>query len=466
MNRGILFICLTLLVAGSAYAGHLELYRRFCLEELVPVIDDPRIHVPVGCEVVDCCPGCPGPPIDWQILVQGDPLRAVDLVFENLPGATREKLKITGSAKWIDNNTLRVSAGRAVVSGFPADAGNPPVAQVKFDVDRSKLSRPQPAGTGAQADRAVNLEIRQQLGGIIVNETIARYAIYPCGPPPPPPTDRLRITNNAGGDSSLALLDARRASGCVNDEAMYLTNTRDVGSVLSNGVCNSEIAVFSTDDAMQLRTNVMSWTNALGDLTTVDLTPDVLNTPLSVWVMRGTFANTSMRVATDRARATQLYNTMKVGTIVSVAALRDATGDPDTPGLLNAACGSAANLRSQIGFDAGRLNVYYLNDPGARGWWCGNNTIIVGSGADNESLAHEIGHAFTLAHTNGIAGISNTNLMITGGTGRNSITKGQAFRCNVNTTSTMNTNGTRAGVTRSCPDGTTSVTCPALSLNP
>ena len=56
--------------------------------------------------------------------------------------------------------------------------------------------------------------------------------------------------------------------------------------------------------------------------------------------------------------------------------------------------------------------------------------------------------------------------MITGGTGRNSITKGQGFRCNINASSTMNTNGTRAGLTRNCPDATTSATCPSLALNP
>ncbi len=447
-------VCLGILTAGQANAGHLRLVRAICPDELKGLLIDEKIRIPVGCEVVDCCPGCPGPPLDWHIFVS-DP---VELTFENLPSETREKVVVEGNAKWTGETTLLLSAGRSVLRGFPAQAAQPPVANVAINADAVADKRPDTRGRDH-----FRFEVRQQLGEIVVNETSARYSIFNC---PAPPGDRLRLDNNAGANASVALLDARRSSGCVNDQPFHLTSVRDVGSVSSNGSCNSEVAVFSPDDAMQLRTNVNTWTSILGDVTPVDLTPDIRNTPLTVWIMRGTFANTNARLTTDRARASQLFNTMGVGTIVSTPAINDATGDADTAGLLDADCDDAANLRSRIGFTAGRLNVYYLDDPGARGWWCGNNTIIIGSGADNESLAHEIGHAFTLDHTNTVAGIPSTNLMITGGTGRNSITKGQAFRCNLNPSSTMNTNGTRTGITRNCPDGTTSTTCPSLALNP
>jgi hypothetical protein len=157
---------------------------------------------------------------------------------------------------------------------------------------------------------------------------------------------------------------------------------------------------------------------------------------------------------------------MNCGIGFQTTAINNATADPDTNALLNATCTQAANLRSQIGFTAGQLNAYYLDNPGgARGWWCGNNTIIVGAGADNESLSHEFGHGFSLGHTNGLPGFPATNLMLSGGTGRNNITEGQCFRCNVDDDSTLNTNGVRVGLTRNCPDKTTSSTCPASSLN-
>jgi len=234
--------------------------------------------------------------------------------------------------------------------------------------------------------------------------------------------------------------------------------------VLSNGACPSEVISFSDDDAMQLTENVNAWTDSTGDLLKSDMTPDLLQAPLTVWVMQGPFATTQGRANNDVTRASQQYNTMNCG-VGFTATVNNATANINTAALLNSNCNQAANLRTQIGFTNNQLNVYYLNNPGARGWWCGNNTIIIGQTADNESLAHEIGHAFTLAHTNTVAGMSAINLMVTGGLNRNNITEGQCFRCNVNQNSTLNTNGVRNGPTRNCPDGTTSVACPALTLD-
>ncbi len=277
--------------------------------------------------------------------------------------------------------------------------------------------------------------------------------------------DSIRVANNLGNDNTVVLLDGRRSSGCVNDEIWRIIDTSNVGNVLSNGPCNSEVIVFSDDDAMRLVAPVNIWTDSTGNTLTVDLTPDLLRERGTFWIMQGPFANTQARAVNDIARANQLYNTMNCGIGFQTIAINNSTQDPDTAALLNANCAQAANLRNQIGFTAGQLNVYYLNKPGARGWWCGNNTIIIGATADNESLAHEFGHALSLGHTNNIAGIPNTNLMVTGGTGRNSITEGQCFRCNVNTGSTLNANGVRTEPTRNCPDGTTNNTCPDLALD-
>src|SRR5437867_709447 len=119
MRARLFFLSCVMLFGGVSYGGHLELYRRLCFEEIV-VIDDPRVHIPVGCEVIDCCPGCPGPPIDWHIVVQGDPLRSLDFVFENLTPQIQQNLKLSNNAKWINSNTLRVNAGTTVIRGFPA----------------------------------------------------------------------------------------------------------------------------------------------------------------------------------------------------------------------------------------------------------------------------------------------------------------------------------------------------------
>jgi hypothetical protein len=171
------------------------------------------------------------------------------------------------------------------------------------------------------------------------------------------------------------------------------------------------------------------------------------------------------------------------------ATVVDATANPSAPGLLTRKCSQAGSLRQQIGFAPGQINVYYIGDvkreeppPGGgtdsvRGAMCGLvlssppgdanwNTILVSTlYKDAETLAHEIGHAFSLGHANLVSGMPATNVMYGTGMGRNSFTEGQCFRVNVNKNSALNLNGVRTGPMRMCADGTTSPTCPPLTLD-
>jgi hypothetical protein len=243
---------------------------------------------------------------------------------------------------------------------------------------------------------------------------------------------------------------------------------------------------------MQLLSNVTTWTDAVGDLLPVPLTP-LLQAPVAIWVLRSPFMTTSGTGYGDMAkknvdRANLLYGTMNCGVALK-AGFTDATGNPNAPGLLTRKCSQAASLRTQIGFTPGALNVYYISNVvredgagTAKGASCGLvlattpglpaptaddwNTILVSTQpSDAESLAHEVGHAFSLLHTNANPTIVGTNLMNGQNTGRNSLTEGQCFRVNVNPTSALNANGVRTGTTRSCPDAATSSDCPDLSLD-
>ena len=94
------------------------------------------------------------------------------------------------------------------------------------------------------------------------------------------------------------------------------------------------------------------------------------------------------------------------------------------------------------------------------------NTILVSTlYKDAETLAHEVGHAFSLGHSNLVPGLPATNLMHGAGVARNSLTESQCFRVNVNPGSALNVNGVRTGPTRTCVDAAISATCPALSLD-
>src|SRR5262245_26621358 len=62
----------------------------FCLQDL------PRTlllaPIPVGCESIDCCPGCPArAPIDWRIRLGGDAVETMVLEFDGLPADARAR---------------------------------------------------------------------------------------------------------------------------------------------------------------------------------------------------------------------------------------------------------------------------------------------------------------------------------------------------------------------------------------
>ncbi len=489
--------------ACVAQAGPGGVFDRLCIFEIPRELPPALGPIFPGCEVVDCCPGCPGPPLlDWRIRFEGGPLETISLDFARMPAEQIKKLQILkGNAQWVTPTQLRVGKGETLIRGFTQSAGAAQPAIVPRatidDATKQRLIAAKNAFVAAQnrtvqspipkvrlrtkaaADQAdtgsadigrVTLAIDQLIGPLIVNRYGSRWGIRLCpdGSSRGGTEDTITLRNNTGGDNAVVLLDGRRSGGVCMDDQVYRPSTSvGVGNVLSNTPgCTSEVIVLSNDNAMQWQTPT-TWTDAPSDDQAINLAPGLLNAPVTFWVMQGPFATTQARVVVDMVRANQLYNTMNCGVSFNTTVINNATANANTPALINANCGQLANLRTQIGYTAGQLNVYYLNNPGARGWSCGGdrNVVIIGAGADNESLAHEFGHAFTLAHTNTVAGMSPTNLMVTGGTGRNNITEGQCFRVNANPGSMLNVNGVRTGPTRTCADGTTGRACPALSLD-
>jgi hypothetical protein len=450
---------------------------RICVQDIADgVLDTQSWPIPVGCQLPGCCPGCqPSGSLEWRVHVEGGLIDGVTLTFERMPPSA-QKLSIAGAGQLRDDTHIDVRRGDTTLSGFSLTADpRPPVAYARLVLDPSAVKkalvdaarRPEQPYQDVGHARVV---VEQLLDGVVVNEALIDYVARAC--PTAAGGDVIQLQSNNGGDKAFVLVEGRRqavdeTTTCTNDEVFRSTGTVNIGNVLSNfpfppPICNQDVIVFSDDDAMTIRKG--NFGNLPQDKVSVTL-GNLLRAPVTVWVLRGPFAQTQTRVANDLARANQLYNTMNCGIGFQTTAINNATADPDAGGLANAACSEAAMLRSRIGFTAGQLNAYYLTDPGARGWWCGGNTIIIGASADNESLSHEFGHAFSLGHSNTLPNMPSTNLMRTGGTGRNNITEGQCFRSNVNATSTLNTNSVRVGLTRTCPDATSSNICPVISLN-
>ncbi len=455
--------------------------RGICFDELVKGAAFPP--VPVGCKLIDCCPGCPGGRwLDWRVRLLGDVVDAVTIEFEGLsPDATR-RLTIEGNGRWIDGGRLKVERGETLVRGLPRfSKGVPPVGIPRLSPSRKALEtiragnitgwEPVPQGN-------IDFSIEQLLGAVVVNEFRARYRLIPCRPPVVPFSDTIRLNNNTSSDNAIVPVDGRRAPGCFDHDMARGVGDIHIPNVLSRGSCRSELIVFGANSALQLIENP-PWTDGPGDRLDVNLTPR-LQMPVTVWIVWA-LPNTPAQVLLDAERADQLYGTMNCG-IQVVATVTDATANPNALSLLDRRCDQAGTLRSGIGFTSGRLNVYYIREPRnrddepGRGAWCGGldlvssptdddkNTILVSTGeADNETLAHEIGHALSLRHTNAVTAIPATNIMHSPGSNRDSLTEGQCFRCNVEAQSALNRNGVRVGPTRPCPHDASDAACPVLS---
>jgi len=483
---GLLFALVLLGGTGSANSQvAIKQYPHFiypiCLEDLI-VIEIPPIIV--GCEVIDCCPGCPGtPPIDWRILVEG-PVQQLALRFENLADSP-QTLRVEGPARWDQRATLMVGRGQTMLRGLPRATRARQVKvrpQVRFDAAAVPVDTPgvAPARDGSPRQVDARILIEQLIGEIVVNERVIMYRLRRCPRPPIVwPTDQIDLNNNAAMDNAVVFLDARRASGCVNDEINRGIDIFSVGSVLSNQTCRSEVAVFSDDDAVQLVENVTAWSDPLGDLLPVNMTPDRWQPPIDVWITR---AALQARSQNEVAQADLLINTNHGGidVLANVTAQplptnANATTIDNTAGNVwnTGACNVGAITGNPAIFTANRLNVYFVNQA-FTGWWCPqSNVIAIGTTAQPETLAHELGHAFTLAHTDGVDynadganDFPNTNIMWPGGVGRTTFTEGQCFRMTLNPTSMLNVNGVRTvGPTRNCPDATLSSACPWVALD-
>lgn len=466
-------VCLLLFANVPAQGAHWDKYFRLCDE----FIEIPPEWVPVGCEVVDCCPGCPGPPewIDWRILVEKQFARGVEIRLEGLDERAAAGLKFRGNVTR-RGDTLIVGPGESFVTGLPnARKGSVAVGAVKVlpNVEQIRARNVQDADAEAPEvkgdDYDMGVQIQQLSGKYIVNTFRSRWKVIPCEPRPPLQiSDRIRVTNNTGADSTVILADYRKSAGCQNDVIHRTAGTVGIGNALTNGTCNSEVSVFSDDNAMSFQTNVGTWTNASGDLHTVSLQP-ILTAPVTVWIA---LAGAGPRAMNDMANANMLYNINNVG-VRFAATFNDVSGNPTAVTTIGTGCANAGGLAGTAFHTTNAINLYYVNGA-FTGVNCGANRNVnyIGTTANLGSTPHEIGHAYGLipsgsgGHTNGLPGFGNNNIMFGGGPAtRDHFSVGQAFRINVSNISRLNLNGTRTGTTRACAPDTVSNLCPALAID-
>jgi len=277
---------------------------------------------------------------------------------------------------------------------------------------------------------------------------------------------------------------------CNVDDAVFrgapmggaITVDVPIGNLVPLSGCRSEVVVFAADHAMEFR-QVTTWT-AMPDVFVIRLQPRV-KVPVKVWILYDDTSvpgGTAAQAQAEVGYASQIYNLMAGGIMFdpTVDTTRVTTTDGE---LLQNICSNAQYFKDNAGFDAGMLNVYYIQwiAPTTKAMWCGadgepNMVLAAAPMMDPETLAHEFGHAFTLEHSNdrdpmgnelltAAPGIPVTNLMLNHFANLSSLTNGQVFRANLNQQSRVNKNGNRRGTTRTCAHNLTNRGCPALSLD-
>jgi hypothetical protein len=280
--------------------------------------------------------------------------------------------------------------------------------------------------------------------------------------------DRITIANQIGTDSATVLLDGNR-NGCVNDDVRR-GHTALVGNFVPHGTCNAEIAVFARDNAAQFDSPFDPWTASANDSATVAMSPHgLLAVPVIVWTLSGAPTDATVHAS----RADTVYNTMQGGIAFQIDS-RDVRGKSS---ITEAACGNLSTLKTAFKPIPQRLNVYYVERVKTTqmiggvpytfevdGVWCDNDPDIVLIGDyHEETLAHELGHAFSLPDADPPLPV--TNVMYGHPIHRDSLTTGQVYWVTVNTASALNRNIVRTGPTHPCADAVNGTPfCPALSF--
>ncbi len=463
----LLLVCVTGSHASHWIGGR---FIDFCPKDFVRVeaLTALPIRIPVGCEIIDCCPGCPKPEfLSWRINFDGQLASSITVRFERLPNQNLEKFTLEGPARTVGNDRIVVSRGTTHIMGLPGALKQPIIGVFKISLKTShaasrenhfmKVSKKEPITKG------VALVVEQLLDNVVVNKF--QFQLRPrddCPPEEPPgvpvsPSDFIFLYNNLINDSANLSLTARDAlpqdaSDCdANVPIQHYSQLSkvSVGNILEAQGCRSELAIFSDDNAVKLVEQIADWTDKPGDIVNVKL-GSMVKVPITVWVPDSRL--TSAKYEVDRANT--IFNSNHAGIVFEpnfkkVSSTFAMTVRDQGAGI--GECSPSAEVPKN--YDPMRINVYYGLTANTAWVKCrygvGKNIIYLGTKVFPETLAHEFGHAFHLLHEYP-PDVSPSNLMIPRISNRADLTEGQAFVMNIHEESAINQNQTRVGPKRDC----------------
>lgn len=276
--------------------------------------------------------------------------------------------------------------------------------------------------------------------------------------------DVIAVSGGSGTELGL-LVDGRDSGGEFNDRG-YLTSSPSVAVGWLDASSSANEAVGFTNDRPP-RYVQTPWTGS-NDTFAVAFQPRI-QIPVTVWIIRGPFADQRDHAIEACIRTSAIWRAERMGVEFSEFRVVDATGNAraaDHYAFPNGDVGDSAwrPLRDDIGFASGRLNIYWVdtvNGATSSGWSNFGAQVVMGRATGDELLAHEIGHAFSLTHTNGVTSFDVTNIMHNASDTRAFVAEGQLFRAHMDPDSILNEvyNARPGEPTRNCGFGESAL-CP------
>jgi hypothetical protein len=235
--------------------------------------------------------------------------------------------------------------------------------------------------------------------------------------------DAIDITHNPGGLKVSALINGRRAHTCADHQEITGRNTMTVENLLQNGsACPpDEIAVFAPDRRMLFEERPACFTDDT-DLISFDLRAETVLLPDTVWLVGDNptiHATLETRARDDIEWTNDVYSQSSCGLGLAIPVIKYGT--------LNGAI-TFDSLKQQVGFDTGRVNIYYVTgNIDAQGLEWADGQILIANDAGRQTLAHEFGHTLSLEHVDDVF-----NVMAVNSNTRRELTLGQCYRANLN----------------------------------
>ena len=356
-----------------------------------------------------------------------------------------------GSPLWDANGTVTLSATPTSPGRLVGGPRNAPMVRGEATFLDVRL-----AGTGS--DYRLEATWEDKSGVSLPFDVVTALDVVTVSNVPDPLVDEMGI-----------LVDGLRSGAALNDfPVTTLSATTDVGVVESAGAGgNDEVIVFAPDRRTGLARSV-EWTPGVD---TVEVTLGApLEIDVTIWIVKGPFAGQANHARSAIGRTRTIWNAERVGVVIDSVEIIDATANANASKYHDLTlCNSQSGLEQEIGHVEGQINVYWVGtvDSGTRrGRACpiGGDHIIMAEETGDELLSHEIGHSFSLTHTDAITDFfDQSNVMHSASSVRRYLSEGQVFRQQFNPNSMLNgILGYRTGEARACTRGAANARCPSI----